>query len=101
MNRLHTRQLALRQALTEVSMSPTSDHAIPSSRGSMVDRVMAAVGVSGASVAEVYGELVDLAVILELARACAPVNMATIAVVEGFIADCIEIVVEELRSSNA
>ena len=99
MSKLDERQIALRCALAQIAARPPSEHPVPSCKARMVDAVVGAVGLEGASTAEVFGELVDLAVVIELARADTAMSDAVVAVVTEFQGDCIEIVVSELGRS--
>jgi hypothetical protein len=98
-SKIDERQLALRYALARLTGQAASEHPICSCKGRMVDAVVEAIGLQGASTAEVYGELVDLAVIIELTRTDAPMSEAVMALVSEFQADCIEIVVADYRRS--
>jgi hypothetical protein len=55
---------------------------------------VAAVGLEAASIAEVYGDLVDLAVVIELAMTDTSMSEAVLTLICEFQVDCIEIVVD-------
>lgn len=68
-NRLDQLQLELRKALAEATDRALSTRSVEPCKSRMIDAVVAAVGPSSpgsAAAAEVYGELVDLAVAAEL-----------------------------------
>jgi hypothetical protein len=98
-SKIDQRQLALRYALARVSGQSPWERPVPSCKGRMIEAVVRAVGPEGASTAEVYGELVDLAVLFEIAKTDAPMGEAVISLVSEFQADCIEIVVAAFRRS--
>ena len=100
MSKLDQRQLDLRYALARVRGDSPWSYPVPSCKDRMVDAVVRAVGRESASIAEVYGELVDLGVLFELVKTQAPMGEAVIELVSEFQADCIEIVVAELIRSR-
>lgn len=93
MSKLHIRQMALRSALACVTDRSPSGRPVPSCKGAMIDEVVKALGIEGAASAEVFADIVDLAVINELARAGAPFSEEVALIVKEFQADCIDTVV--------
>jgi hypothetical protein len=92
-SKIDDRQMSLRLDLARVTNHAPLRRPIPSCNVRMVGAVVEAVGPEAALSAQVFGELVDLAVADELARVGCSVSEIVLKLVRAFQADCIAIVV--------
>lgn len=97
MSKIEERALTLREALDQVADDEPATGTVASCKGRMVDAVVRAVGRAGAETAEIHADLVDIAVVREVALAGHPMSPSVLALISEFQADCIEIVVAAYR----